>query len=223
MQWCRMDDNVRWDDAPSFGPNLGCQVFSPPPESQAYLRLLGPHTGLFYHVQKMGRNSYRPFACLRSSCPFCKKSPPEWKAYFPALLYCPMKRPNWDPRVAEFTAAAFEELAGAVDLKNTRGLVVEVSRGPTRSRVRAKVIEKDTEHTSGLPPTFDVKLVLRRLFGLSRPMPGGDGTVTLVPPAEVFPIDLPPPIKPKLRTEEAPRGTLPTLGTGKYRKTGGAR
>jgi len=108
------------------------------------------------------------------------------------------------------TWSAFAGRAGAADLKNPRGFVVEVSRGPTRSRVRAKLVEVDTETSSGLPPSFDVKIVLSRIFSFSAPRPAIDGEITLIPPPDVRPVNLPPPIAaPKKESE--PTGPVPRL------------
>jgi hypothetical protein len=186
-------DPIRWDDDPSFPPNLPVQVHSPRPGNNSFLRLLGPHVGAFVHCVKDGRRR-RPAACLRTDCPHCKKQEADWKAYIPALLWRARVQPNWLHVVGEFTQVAFDELTKEVSPKEFRGKVVEVSRGQTNSRMHARLVESPQKDLGILPPTFDVKIVLRRLWGYAKPTPRAEGEFDPTPPPAIEPVHLPAPL-----------------------------
>ena len=186
-----MSDPIRWDDDPSFQPTLSVQVHAPRSGCNSFLRLLGPHVGAFVHCVRDGRRK-RPAACLKEHCPHCKKQEPLWKAYIPAYLYCRNRNPNWVPVVAELTESAFAELTKVLPPKEFRGKVIEVSRGQTNSKMHAKLTERPTADSGMLPDAFDVRIVLRRLWGLAGATTRREETFDPTPPPPIEALELPP-------------------------------
>lgn len=175
-------EDVFWDDDPSFPHTLPVQVHAPRAGNNSFLRLLGPHVGAFTHYLKEGRKR-RPTPCLKGRCPHCeRKLLKVWKAYVPALLWRPSFKPNWLHVVGEITDSSFAELLKQVKPGDFRGKVVEVSRGQTSSLMRVRLVEDPQRDSGQLPPPFDVKIVLRRLWGLARATPREEGTFDPAPP-----------------------------------------
>jgi hypothetical protein len=183
-------DPIQWDDDPSFPNRLPVQVHSPTPGTSSYCRLLGPHQGVFVHAVKVGR-SLRPKPHLRANCPHCAKSDKLWRPYIPALLYSQRPKPHWVYIVLELTEVSFRELTELVEPEEFRGRVVEASRGKTKSRVLVRLVENWTKDLGVLPDAFDVRIVLRQLWGVAKAAPKGEAPADepALPPLQ--PIELP--------------------------------
>lgn len=165
---------IEWDDAPSFPNRLDVQVHAVKENSTSFIRLLGPHQGVWVHTIQVGRHK-RPKPHHTKDCPHCSpKNEKVWKPYVASLLYNPKFSGRWGYVVLELTAAAFEDVTLVVQPEHWRGQVIEVSRGKTNARLRARWCEDWTRDLGVLPPPFDVRPVLERLWGIDQVKPNGE-------------------------------------------------
>lgn len=160
-----------WDDRPSSAPRLPIVVVNPPRKGSLILRLLGGWVGVLLHWRET-RPRYpkgRSLPCLGDDCPIDHRvDVPFWYGYAPALLYRVVFTEQecrqthlWEPAIAPIT----DEIALTVlNGKQPRGLVIRLSRGDKGSLLTAEVLEKVT--VDPLPPPFDVKPILLRMWGI---------------------------------------------------------
>ncbi len=187
---------IAWDDAPSFPNRLDVPVHAVKENSSSFIRLLGPPQGVWVHTIQVGRQK-RPKPHQVKDCPHCSpKNQAVWKPYAGSLLYLRHPKPDWKYVVLEMTAAAYEELLAVIELSKWRGQVVEFSRGKTNSRLRARWCQEWTRDLGVIPPPFDVRPVLQRLWGIDQVKPSTEPH-PYEPPIVLPPIPPFEPAKPK--------------------------
>jgi hypothetical protein len=123
---------------------------------------------VFVHWLREERRS-RP--CLGPRCPHCAgQLPRRWKGYAPAFIE--RKDPATGkkkrvPVVLELTETAAWDLKNLDGWKTVRGLAIKVSRKGKHSNAPLRLEGADQQlPEANLPPAFDVRPVLERLWSL---------------------------------------------------------
>jgi hypothetical protein len=177
---------VSWNGLPPSTPRLqpDIPIFSVPAGGQAFLRCLADAQGVWVHWVEN-----RSTPCLGDECCWCPSVPQRWKGYVPALLWRVTHDPQrghvgrWTPVVLEITEGIADQLGG-----NLRGKILDLSRPGQRrnSPLRVVFLEQtrsvNDDNTvaratkvaalraaqAELPPAFDVRPILERVWGLHR-------------------------------------------------------
>lgn len=190
---------ISWDNDPSFHAHLPAQVSSPRTGQTLIYWLLGDHAGKFLHFTKID-GGRKPVPCDDAQCKLCPDPRRYWKAWVPALMYSQTVRERWVYVAAELTELAFRELLQSRQPDQFRNTVVSMTRGATNSHVRLTVLESPPAGLATLPPAFDVRIVVERMWGLRRAEKGHGGTPTApvltLPPIMPLPFIGSAPVKP---------------------------
>lgn len=163
---------IQWDNRPpsDSGPRIGIQVWTPPPKSRHYVRLLGPWRGVWLHWL-----NERTRPCLgETECQHCPDPDIRWMGYAPAQLWTfgppdtksGVPKPAWMPIVCPIT----EQVATVLRPLQLPGLVVEIERRGKSAfgEMTAMVQEEMTAKNPTPPPPFDVVPILLRMWKLRR-------------------------------------------------------
>lgn len=160
-----------WDGRPPSEERLPVVVVGPRKGSPLVVRLLGPWQGVWLHwcFPDEGLPKGRSVPCMGDNCQFDHLIElPFWYGYAPAQLskyeYKNEGRDRvhvWKPCICPVTEKmALEILAD----REPRGLVVQLTRGDVHREIGAEILE--TPMPSDLMPPFDVRPILKRMWGI---------------------------------------------------------
>jgi hypothetical protein len=159
--------NVDWQDRP---PSVPKATIWTPPNGTSLVALLGRGVGLWLHW--LGRRSY---PCEGKDCPAARhRKPAYWTKYFPACI--PVFEGTGEKKLKGYMpvviALSQDHYAYLEEFSEGGPILLEVARQNGDRQFRIKKVQAYHGKVQ-LPPVFDVRPVLYRVWGMRPPTETG--------------------------------------------------